>query len=110
MLFIERNEDGAIAAIHNENPAGKFTRASLSEPEVLQFLQQTDPHSELMNGVLEQSDTDLVRVTEDLIQLLVDRNIINFTDLPAAAQKKIRHRQILRSRLSEDNFMVDDIL
>ncbi len=110
MLFIERNENGTIIAIHNENPAGKFTRASLSEPEVLQFLQQTDPHSELMSNALEQSDTDLVRVMEDLIQLLIDRNIINFTDLPTAAQKKIRHRQILRSKFAEDDFMVDDIL
>ncbi len=109
-MFIERNENGAISAIHSENPAGRFAPASLNDPEVLQFLQQTDPKNGLMNSALAQSDTDLVRVVEDLIQLLIDRNIINFTDLPAAAQKKIRHRQILRSKLAEDNFMVDDIL
>ncbi len=110
MLFIERHRDGTIAAIHNDNPQGTFEQASLQEPDVLQFLKHTTSGDELMTRALAQSDTDLVRVMEDLIQLLIDRNVINFTDLPAEAQAKIRTRQTMRSHLAETDFMVDDIL
>ncbi len=110
MLFIERDQNGAIVAIHNNNPQKEFEQVSLKDPEVLQFLQQTNASDELMTRALAQSDSDLVRVVEDLIQLLIDRNIINFTDLPSEAQTKIRNRQTIRSRLAETDFMVDDIL
>ncbi len=110
MLFIERNQNGVITAIHNNNPQGTFEQASLKDPAVLQFLQQTNTSDELITRVLAQSDSDLVRVVEDLIRLLIDRNIINFTDLPVAAQTKIRNRQTIRSQLAETDFMVDDIL
>ncbi len=110
MLFIERNQNGNIIAIHNDNPQGIFEQTSLKDPDVLQFLKQTATGDELMTRALAQSDTDLVRVMEDLIQLLIDRNIINFTDLPEEAQAKIRNRQTMRSHLAETDFMVDDIL
>ncbi len=35
MLFIERNQNGTIVAIHNDNPQGIFEQASLKEPDVL---------------------------------------------------------------------------
>ncbi len=110
MLFIERDKNGTIAAIHSNNPQGTFEQTSLKEPEVLQFLQKAGTSDELITSALEQSDSDFVRVMEDLIQLLIDRNIINFTDLPPEAQTKIRNRQTIRSRLGEAYFMVDDII
>lgn len=45
-----------------------------------------------------ESDIQLARVLEDLISLLIDRGIIHFTDFPAAAQKRLIHRQILRKK------------
>ena len=39
--------------------------------------------------LLSSSDAGLARVTEDLIELLIARGVIRFTDLPLAAQNKL---------------------
>lgn len=43
-----------------------------------------------------ESDIHLARVLEDLISLLIERDIIRFTDFPSAAQKRLIDRQTLR--------------
>jgi len=49
---------------------------------------------------LSQSDTSLVRVLEDLIDVLITRGVIQFTDLPEAAQAKLLERRETRANLS----------
>ena len=50
----------------------------------------------------------MVRITEDLIDLLIGRNIINFTDFPKMAQAKLINRQALRSNMSARTNLVGD--
>ena len=40
----------------------------------------------------------MVRVLEDLINLLIDNGVIRITDLPEAAQQKLLERGALRSK------------
>ncbi len=49
---------------------------------------------------LSQSDTSLVRVLEDLIDVLITRSVIQFTDLPEAAQAKLLERRETRASLN----------
>ena len=42
----------------------------------------------------------MARVVEDLIDVLIAKNLINFTDFPPEAQKKMLRRQNLRRTLS----------
>jgi hypothetical protein len=49
--------------------------------------------------LLSQSDTGIVRVLEDLINELINRGVIKFTDLPVPAQNKLLSRQQTRSQL-----------
>jgi len=42
------------------------------------------------------SDQGMVRVLEDLIETLIGKNLIRFTDLPEAAQAKLLERRTLR--------------
>ena len=51
-------------------------------------------------NALSQSDTSLVRVLEDLIDVLITRGVIQFTDLPEAAQAKLLERRETRASLS----------
>lgn len=44
-------------------------------------------------------DVDFVRVLEDVIELLIDRHVIQFTDLPHAAREKLMRRAELRKRI-----------
>lgn len=47
-------------------------------------------------GRLADSDQGMVRVLEDLIETLISKDLIHFTDLPEAAQTKLLERRSLR--------------
>jgi hypothetical protein len=49
---------------------------------------------------LSESDIGLARVLEDLIDVLITRGHIQFTDLPEAAQAKLLERRQTRANLS----------
>lgn len=49
---------------------------------------------------LSQTDIGLARVLEDLIDVLITRGLIQFTDLPAAAQAKLLERRQTRATLT----------
>ena len=51
------------------------------------------------DSVLSQTDTSLVRVLEDLIDVLITRGVIQFTDLPEAAKAKLLERRETRASL-----------
>jgi hypothetical protein len=50
---------------------------------------------------LSQTDTSLVRVLEDLIDVLITRGVIQFTDLPEPAQAKLLERRETRASLKD---------
>lgn len=50
---------------------------------------------------LEKSDVEIIRLLEDLIEVLILKGVINYTDLPGAAMQKILMRQKLRDSLHE---------
>lgn len=49
---------------------------------------------------LSQTDIGLARVLEDLIDVLITRGVIQFTDLPEAAQAKLLERRQTRATLA----------
>ena len=60
-----------------------------------------------MRGVAKAS-RHLSCEVEDLIDLLIGRDIINFTDLPGMAQRKLINRRALRSNMSALTNLVSD--
>jgi hypothetical protein len=72
----------------------------------------TRPTPNAYKRALAESDQEIARVTEDLIHLLVSKNLILFTDLPPVVQQKLLDRERLRSHLQqrEDNFLDDSEL
>jgi hypothetical protein len=79
------------------------------DEEVLAFLNRNgadDPWKQLLSA----TDTATVRIVEDLIDLLIRKNVINFTELPEQAQQRIRERKQLRDRIVAQELLVDDIL
>ncbi|MBY0266684.1 MAG: hypothetical protein K2W84_09755 [Burkholderiales bacterium] len=47
-------------------------------------------------------DARLVRVLEDLVDTLIERNVIRLTDLPEDAQQKLLERKRFRDRSYRD--------
>ena len=60
-----------------------------------------------LSKVWAESDLSYVRVVEDLVELLVDKGVIGFDELPPLVQEKTRNRQEARKTmariLAEDN-------
>lgn len=66
------------------------------------------PESGEGRQALAESDAGLARVMEDLIDVLITRGVIHFTDLPEAAQSKLLQRRQKRSTLSRRLSLLED--
>ncbi|MFZ2619605.1 MAG: tryptophan synthase subunit beta [Alphaproteobacteria bacterium] len=55
-----------------------------------------------------QSDYEMIRVIDDIVQTLVNKGVLNWTDLPAAAVEKLRNRSTLREKESTLSNLVGD--
>jgi hypothetical protein len=109
MLYVERDDNGKIIGLHRSPDSKADEQKSIMDEEILEFLNKnvdTDPWIRLLS----LSDIGIIRILEDLIDLLIRKNIILFTDLPEEAQSKIRERKKVRERITPQDFMVDDIL
>ena len=109
MPFVKRNAEGAIVAASHEAEGDcveEISEAELLASGFLDRLVGTDGSEGLH---LANSDLELVRVIEDVVDLLVEKGVILFTELPESAQKKVLARQQLRSRIGGSlNLLGDD--
>ncbi|MFZ9544516.1 MAG: hypothetical protein ACO3AC_06995 [Hylemonella sp.] len=102
-LYVMRNAQGQIVRLARDLSAAELAAepgwqaASSSQPEVQAFLQQAAGE----DNPLSNTDAGLARVTEDLIDVLIDRGVIQFTDLPPAAQAKLLERRETRAHLGK---------
>lgn len=104
-MHIKRNEQGEIIAVSRVAETG-FTESPATDTEELNvFLRALTP-SQQKN--LAETDLDMVRVLEDLVGLLIERDVIRFTDLPAAAQTKLLSRRELRKPSQGMNLLDDE--
>lgn len=109
MLYIKRDTNGTIKSIYQGQGDEGGEAVCLSDEEVIRFLQDSGDEDSIAR-VLSLSDSSIVRVLEDLIDLLIKKQVVLLTDLPLAAQEKIRSRKRMRQGLSGDDIMVNDII
>lgn len=94
MPFVRRDVRGTIVAVSQVAGDG-FELISADSPELQHFLRSVGGYAEQLSA----TDQDFVRVLEDVVELLIDKGLILFTELPSSAQEKMLMRQQLRSRL-----------
>ena len=97
MPFVKRDEQGRVIAVSRESGPDFSEELAAGDPAVAAFLHDLDGEG----AVLAASDFDLIRVLEDVVELLIAKGVILFTELPADAQQKILRRQRLRARVSD---------
>ena len=56
---------------------------------------------------LNQTDINLIRVIEDIVDTLIAKNIITLTDLPLHAREKIMQRKSTRERIFGASDIID---
>jgi len=98
MPFVTRDETGRITALYREQTPDAREYLPSGHPELSEFAGQ-EPASGEPSDML-QSDLEMIRVYEDLIDILISKRIVVLTDFPTAAQEKLVHRKRLRSSLS----------
>lgn len=100
MPFVLRDPNGNIAAIYQNPHEGVDEELPMNHPDILAFLSTQDGATATLLDLAE-SDMAMARVVEDLISLLVMKNLISYEDLPPAAQEKLHRRQEWRGSLDE---------
>jgi hypothetical protein len=96
VAYIKRDSKGKICALY-EIGSSDMEEIDMQEPEVLEFLARCDSEEQLE---LLRSDLKLIRVLEDLIEVLINKNIITVTDFPQPVIDKLLSRQSIRKPLS----------
>jgi len=103
MPYVKRDAQGKVVAVSRLAGEGFDEELPAGAAELDELL-----GSQPASSSLEASDQDLVRVLEDVVDLLIAKGVILFTELPASAQQKILHRQRLRSSLGSSLDLLGD--
>lgn len=97
MPYALRHPDGRILSLHRSPEAGADF-VSADDPAVHAFFGGSTPSGFGGASEFNKLDADFVRVIEDLIDVLIARQVIRITDLPAQAQEKLFARKSFRDR------------
>ncbi|NIC04218.1 tryptophan synthase subunit beta like protein [Billgrantia bachuensis] len=103
-MYIKRNESGQVVQVSREATAECREFVPPSSPELQSFVSE---EGDAENLALSKSDLAFVRVLEDVINVLMDKGVLSFTDLPEPAQQKLMERQSLRKRRNSVGLMSD---
>lgn len=105
MMYVKRDPQGKIVAVSREPMVAEgWSAAEGAEADLIVFGRDVIEGANPMGS----SDLGLVRVLEDLIELLVERSVIRFTDLPVPAQQKLMERRGAREALQHLSLLDDD--
>lgn len=101
MPFVRRDSQGSLTSLHRHRETDAVEWLDDGDPLVLAFLGRHPTDG------FERLDASFIRVLEDLIDVLIRRQVINVTDLPSAAQHKLYSRKGHRvpTALSELNLL-----
>ena len=99
MPFVSRNAQGAITGVFNKPTPLAREELDIDDTELRRYLEAgaTDD----ARAALAASDREMARVVEDLIDVMIAKNLVSFTDFPPEAQKKMLRRKSLRRDLSK---------
>jgi hypothetical protein len=102
MPYIKRDNEQRIIAVYGQLAPGTEEVAA-DNAELLNFLarlklagEQTELHYQLT-----ESDIKLIRAIEDVIDVLISKDVIAITDLPPSVIDRIQSRKTIRSKLRE---------
>jgi len=97
MLYAKLNKEGHIVDVATSQ-SDEFTQlVAPNDPVVAALLEEKLKSSEASTeDILKNSDNEMMRILEDLIDLLSAKQLIQFTELPLAAQKKLLSRKWIR--------------
>ena len=91
MPYVQRDAAGQVVAIFAQPGPGHAEPLPAGHPDLAALAGDGSDFARL--------DADLIRVIEDVVDVLIDRGLLRLTDLPADAQRKLLARKGARERL-----------
>ncbi len=110
-MYVKRDENDRIVAVSADQQPGFDEWTDPDGAELRAFFNQLNDESVESSKEaqrLRSSDVELARVVEDIINLLTDKGVIQFTELPEAAQEKLLQRKRLRRVMMQHLDLVAD--
>lgn len=110
-MYIKRDAEGRIVAVSISREGGCDEQLDPESAELQSFLEHASDGANESGTQIQQlrsSDVELARVVEDIINLLTDKGVLQFTELPEAAQKKLLQRKLLRSDIRRLDLLAEE--
>jgi len=104
MPYVVRDQGGNIIAVSERQDARFVEQVGVEDAELMSFVARLESDQ----ASIGKTDLDFVRVLEDLVDLLISKGVILFTELPPSAQDKISRRQRMRSELGDQLNLIED--
>ena len=110
MFYVKRDAAGKVVAVANEkiDEHNIVEELPSNHPSIVEFLFDArgvadEDLSRYAADLYELrlSDLALVRVLEDVIYLLLDKNIVKITEFPPQAIRRIQNREKIRDKLRQ---------
>jgi hypothetical protein len=109
MPYVLRDSSGKIKGIFAEATADASEELGADDADLVRFLVEVGLASPgTIRQLLAESDMRMVRLVDDLIDVLLEKTIIRITDLPPAASQKYLQRQAARKRLQGIQSLIVD--
>lgn len=111
MLYAKLNADGVIIDVATAQSDEYKLLVAPNDPTVASILEKKfTSASTSTQEILSSSDGEMMRILEDLVDLLTEKRLIQFTELPLAAQKKLLGRKWVRGVHSgnDEGLMADN--
>lgn len=96
MPYVMKNSAGKIVGLYENQQDIKAEWLEEENVAVQNYRHELSSQAHSKSD-METSDLDLIRVIEDLTELLIKKQVIAFTELPIFAQQKLGTRQKMRS-------------
>ena len=106
MFYVQRDAQGQLIRVE----AAAYAEATETLPADHHDIQAWFANAAVENSLkqLKQSDFEMIRVLDDLIQVLTSKGVIRVTDLPEAAQAKLMDRTQAREALGGLSQLIDE--
>lgn len=106
MFYVQRDIEGQLLRVE----AAPFEHYTEMLPADHAEIQEWFADDLVENSLkqLKQSDLDMIRVLEDLIEVLTSKGVISITDLPVGAQSKLLNRSTARKALGSLNNLIEE--
>jgi len=103
MPYIVRDENGKIVKVSARQTHG-MDLLPHNHPDVTEFLKIHGQNPETVDEILAElrrTDGEMARAVEDVIMVLLKKNMIKMTEMPKAVQERMALRLKLRTMLQD---------